>query len=85
MEYDYEGQEISSGYYYPGGTVGYTTESRWEGSTETRESRDAEGYVYMTLVMTYDETGNLLTQEAWQDGIMVSGTEYIYEAIEIIS
>lgn len=85
MEYDSEGREASSAYYYPDGSVSYTTESRWNGSTETRESRDAEGYVYMTLVITYDETGNILTQEAWQDGIMVSCTEYIYEAIEIIS
>lgn len=84
MEYDSAGREIASVYYNTDGSVSYTTESRWEGSTETRESRDAEGYTYMTQVTVCDETGNILTQETWQDGIMLSCTEYIYEDVRII-
>lgn len=84
MEYDAGGREISSVRYYPDGSISDETSVTWSGSTETRESRDVDGYVYMTLVTTYDETGNILTQETWQDGIMVSCTEYTYEVTPII-
>lgn len=85
MEYDAQGREIASAYSYPDDTPGYCTESTWEGSTETRISYDSEGNAYMTLITTYDETGNILSQETWQEGELISCTEYTYELIEIIA
>lgn len=82
--YDENGREASSRYTYPDGTVSYTTATTWSGSTATQVSTDGEGYDYMKLVTSYDETGNILSQEAWQDGMLLSTTEYIYEDIEII-
>lgn len=83
--YDENGREVSSCYTYPDGTVSYTTATAWEGSTATEVCTDGEGYDYMTLVTVYDETGNILSQEAWMDGNLMSITEYIYEDIEIIA
>lgn len=85
MTYDEKGRESASVYYFPDGSVNYSTKSTWEGSTETRISYDSEGNAYMTLVTTYDETGNILSQETWQEGVLVSSTEYTYELIEIIA
>lgn len=64
---------------------GFTYEYTWEGNTETAVQFDSDGAETMKTVTAYDETGNILSQETWQEGVMVSCTEYTYENIEIIA
>ena len=64
---------------------GFSYQYTWSGNTETAIQYDSDGTETMKTVTAYDETGNILSQETWQDGVMVSCTEYTYENIEIIA
>ena len=85
MTYDEQGREISSVYYYPDGTINYTTTSTFDGLTEKRVNCDGEGYAYLTQITTLDEWGNVLVRETWQGDEMVSRTEHVYAEFEIIA
>lgn len=85
VEYDAEGREIASVYYYPDGTVNYTTRTTYEGDAETRTSFDSDGTAYLTQITVTDQLGNILSRETWQEDMMVSRTENTYEEIQIIA
>lgn len=84
MEYDENGREVATAYFYPDGSINYTTMTTYAGDTETRTSFRADGTAYLTQITVTDVQGNILSRETWQGDEMVSRTEYTYEEIEII-
>ena len=80
---DEEGRRTGTVYYGFDGAVMSRTEYSWEGNTEIGSRMDPDGTVYMVILTTYDEEGNLLRQETQQEGFVISCTEYTYERIEI--
>lgn len=83
MSYDEEDRCAETCYYGFDGELVSRTEHSWEGNTEIRSRMDPGGAVYMVILVTYDDSGNLLRQETQQEGFVISCTEYTYESIEI--
>ena len=86
MEYDSQGREVSTVYYYPDGSVNYTSITTYDGEKGTSTSYfDAGGVCYLTQITVTDELGSILSRETWQGSEMVSRTENTYEELEIIA
>ena len=83
-EFDNQGRKVKAVYTDMLSDWGYTYVYTWEGSTETAVQYDSDGTESRKTITAYDESGNILSQETWQDGDMVSRLEYTYEEIEII-
>lgn len=84
-EYDENNRKTRAVYSDTHSDWGFTYEYTWSGSTETAVQLDSDGSQVMKTVTVYDETGNILSHETWQEGSLVSRTEYTYENIEIIA
>lgn len=70
--------------YQPDGTMLYTNTYSWEGTTETITSTLPDGTLNQTAVLTYDEHGNLLTQEIHDsDHNLVSRETHTWKAVEV--
>lgn len=84
-EFDDQGRKVKAVYTDMLSDWGYTYVYTWEGNTETAIQYESDGTESRKTVTTYDESGNILTQETWQGDDMVSRVEYTYEEIEIIA
>lgn len=84
MTYNEEGKEISSVTTLSGGEIQSRTESTWDGLTETRNYYfGSETEAYMTSVVTYDTTGNVVFEQTRYGSEVTSMTEYVYEPFEV--
>ena len=83
-EFDDQGRKTKAVYTDMLSDWGYTYVYTWEGTTETAVQYDSDGAESRKTITTYDESGNILVQETWQEDVMVSRLEYTYEEIEII-
>lgn len=82
--FDSEGRSTEIRYYDIAGELIRRTVTTYEGNTRTDISYDMDGTAYMTRIMVTDDAGNTLSQETWQEDVLVSRTEYTIEEIEII-
>lgn len=82
--FDSEGRTTEICYYDVAGELIRRTVTTYDGNTRTDISYDMDGTAYMTRIMVTDDHGNTLSQETWQEDVMVSRTEYTIEEIEII-
>ena len=70
--------------YQPDGTLLYANTYTWEGTTQTITSALPDGTINQTAVLTYDEHGNLLTQELYDsDNTLVSKEIHTWKAVEV--
>lgn len=70
--------------YQPDGSLLYTSTYVWEGTTETITSTLPDGTVNQTAVLTYDEHGNLLTQEIYDsENNLISRETHTWKAVEV--
>lgn len=83
--FDAGGRRTETCFYGFDGELASRTQYTWEGSTEIGSGMDPDGTVYMVILSTYDEDGNLMRQETQQEGCVISCTEYTYESFEIIA
>ena len=70
-------------FYNADGVVSSRFLHTWEGNTETRTEFDGEGNLYQTVVITYDDAGNILREETSPEAYDTSCFEYTYEPFEI--
>lgn len=82
--FDSEGRSTEIRYYDAAGELIRRTVTTYDGNTRTDISYDMDGAAYMTRIMVTDDHGNTLSQETWQEDVLVSRTEYTIEEIEII-
>ena len=56
----------------------------YEGSQETRTTTDADGTVTQTQILTYDESGNLLTNQVYDaSGSLTSSETHVWKEIRV--
>lgn len=81
---DEAGRTTSVMVYQPDGTLLSTSTYTREGTTETITATQPDGTVNQTAVLTYDEHGNLLTQEIYNSsGQLISKETHTWKAVVV--
>lgn len=79
-----DGRVSAMAVYQPDGTLLYTNTYTWEGTKETVLSTLPDGTVNQTAVLTYDEHGNLLTQEIYDSTqALISKEIHTWKAVTV--